>query len=276
MLSTESPNSQVKSPTMTKSKTPAKQRGKAPLTRSFRLSESDLPALPARSDGLTNEVFRFMETASIFSQMQSLFDFAHQNKHVSATVAMQKFNEANQGAQIPIQSQQMNAGLTGAQAAAMAAAGQSNPQVNFPAAVGAHNGFPHVTQFGIGGMRPQPGMHNQFTSPATNHLGLPNATNSPHMRQGGSPAQPGLPPHMQTAPMAPQMVAQHSMQGTNSSAPSSNASPNAANKKRHASGQIKVDGATDPGGAPHMNGVVPNPKQQTPKMGNQPKRPRAG
>ena len=268
MLAGNSPENRHKSPTLNKNKLPGKQKGKGVPIRSATITENDIPAVPVTPNGFTNAAQRWLEMSTVFAQMQPLVDFARDKGVLRGQDALQRFIEAQQNGQIPMQQPSIPNFPAGAQAAVAAA--QGNPQVQFAAGIGP-NGIPQAPNFT--GLRPQPGMNSQFTSPATGHLGLPNAMNSPHMRQGGSPGQPGLPPHLQGAAMAPQMVAQHSMQGTHSSAGSSNASPNAPGKKRRAS-QVKLDGSGDPGGAPQLNGVAPNPKV-TPKMGQQPKRPRA-
>ncbi|KAL9060600.1 MAG: hypothetical protein Q9162_000551 [Coniocarpon cinnabarinum] len=269
-LQNHSPENQLKSPLMNKNnKNAGKLKGKnnPGATRTAIITDSDFPAIDVRSDGLTHAAHRFLQMTTMVSQMQNLVDYAQSNKIMSAGEALAKYNEAHQAGQVP--QQPMGPGFPGPQGAAGAA---QQPPFSFMGM--APNGFPGGPN--VAGMRPNPaGMNSQFPSPAGNHLGLPNNMNSPHMRQGGSPGQPGMHAHMQgQVPMAPQMSAQASMQGTNSGAPSSNASPSAPNKKRRQS-QVKLDGQNDPGGAPTMNGVVPNPQKVTPKMPNQTKRPRA-
>lgn len=253
MLDTQSPNSQRQSPSMSKKQLNAKAKAKP---KSTVLSENDIPKLTFRTDdGVTTEAFQFLERANTFAQMQSLMVFAQQSNQMSGQAALQRYTESNQHGQLQNQ-HQINS---------LAAAQQGHPQLNFPPGA---NGFPQGPGFAMRNT----GMGNQYASPGNPNLGLPNAnmTASPHLRPGGSPGQPGLPPHMQGTPVAAQMVAQQSAQGTNSSAPSSNASPNNANKKRRAS-QVKPDGQ-EPGGMPQVNGVMD--KSKTAKL-NQQKRQRA-
>ena len=248
-----SPNNHTKSPSITKKQLSAK-KGK------IQISENDIPKVPYRvEDGLTTEALRYLDYANTFAQMQPLMVFAQQNNTMSGQSALQRYIELNQSSQYQ-QIQQMN------HLNSLAAAQNGNPQMQFPPGP---NGFPQGPGFG---MR-NPNFPNQMVA-GNNSLGIPNAnmTGSPHMRPGGSPGQHGLPPHLQGTPMAAQMVAQQSTQGTNSSAPSSNASPNTTNKKRRMSQQGKPDGQ-DVGGVPQVNGVMD--KTKTPKLGQQQKRQRA-
>ena len=254
--STASPGNTRQSPSMSKKALGGKKGKNA--ERTVVLSESMLPAPLNLSQGLgmTMEVARFIENGDVFANMQDLFKFANSNNVMSGQTALRAYVESSQSGQL--QAQQFN------QMNNMAAQ-QGNPQMNFSPGA---NGFPQAHNFNMRA----PGMNNQFASPGNpGHLGLPNAqmNNSPHMRQGGSPGQPGLPPHMQNTPMAVQMAQQQSTQGTNSSGPSANASPNAAaNKKRRAS---QANGQNDPGGV-QINGVVGKEKQ-TPKMNQKRQRP---
>ena len=84
-------------------------------------------------------------------------------------------------------------------------------------------------------------------SPSAAHLGLPENANS------GSPALG----HMQ----APGMALQQSQQGTNSSGPSANTSPNVSSKRRRPS--VKTEGDE----TAQVNGVQPKVKP-SPRMNN--------
>lgn len=99
----------------------------------------------------------------------------------------------------------------------------------------AGQGTPNMAQFPMG------------QSPSAAHLGLPDNV------IGGSPAQG----HMQ----APGMALQQSQQGTNSSGPSANTSPNVTNKRRRPS--VKTEGNDAPDQA---NGVTPKVKP-SPRIG---------
>lgn len=97
-----------------------------------------------------------------------------------------------------------------------------------------------------------PGMGNfpMGASPAAAHLQLPDG--SPHI--GGSPAQ------------GPNMQLQQSQQGTNSSGPSANTSPNASNKRRRPStvkaeaDSVAAAAAAQTNGTPAKPGVKPSPR----------------
>lgn len=98
-----------------------------------------------------------------------------------------------------------------------------------------------------------PGLPNfsMGTSPATAHLQLPDG--SPHI--GGSPAQ------------GPGMQLQQSQQGTSSSGPSANTSPNASNKRRRPS-TVKAEEEGQ------VNGVQPSGKtavKPSPRIGKRQK-----
>lgn len=111
----------------------------------------------------------------------------------------------------------------------------------------------------VGQRTPGPGMQ-QFpmgagVSPAAGHLNLPSG--SP--RVGGSPAQA----HMQ----APGMAHQQSQQGTSSSGPSANTSPNVNNKRRRPSG-VKVEEDAGPVQINGGGGVNSQKVKQSPRVGN--------
>lgn len=120
----------------------------------------------------------------------------------------------------------------------------NNGQTNGPAA-GQRTPGPGSQQFPTGA----------GVSPAPGHLSLPSV--SPHV--GGSPAQA----HMQ----APGMALQQSQQGTASSGPSANTSPNVTNKRRRPSavkteedgGSVQVSGA---------GGVNVQKVKQSPRVSN--------
>lgn len=101
---------------------------------------------------------------------------------------------------------------------------------------------------------PVPQMGQVGASPAQPHMQLP-GSGSPHIM--GSPA----PGHMQ----APGMQMQPSQQGTSSSGPSANTSPQ-SNKRRRPSGvKIEEDGSSAPTPGSQVNGVGKG-KPPTPRM----------
>ena len=93
---------------------------------------------------------------------------------------------------------------------------------------------------------PNMGQFPMGQSPSAAHLGLPDSGT------GGSPSLG----HMQ----APGMALQQSQQGTSSSGPSANTSPNVSNKRRRPS--VKTEGE----GQDRPNGVQPRVKP-SPKIG---------
>jgi hypothetical protein len=96
---------------------------------------------------------------------------------------------------------------------------------------------------------PSMGQFPMGQSPAAGHLNLPDNNSM----TGGSPALG----HMQ----APGMALQQSQQGTSSSGPSANTSPNVSNKRRRAS--VKAEGED---GAGQSNGVQ-NKVKPSPRIG---------
>jgi hypothetical protein len=94
---------------------------------------------------------------------------------------------------------------------------------------------------------PSMGQFPMGQSPSAAHLGLPESV------IGGSPAQGNM--------QAPGMALQQSQQGTSSSGPSANTSPNVSNKRRRPS--VKTEG-DDP--ASQANGVQPKVKP-SPRIG---------
>ena len=144
---------------------------------------------------------------------------------------------------------------------------QGNPQINLPP-----NGVP------VGNRTPSmqnmqmPNVQGQFSSPSFSNLGLPmqNGMNgSPHIANN-----PGLAPNMANMPnshtpsphqsnmAAPTMLPQHSQQGTNSSAASTNASPNVNNKRRRTS--VKMEG-DEGGGEVGVQAVAANRMKPSPR-----------
>jgi hypothetical protein len=81
-------------------------------------------------------------------------------------------------------------------------------------------------------------------SPSTVHLGLPENV------IGGSPAQGNM--------QAPGMALQQSQQGTSSSGPSANTSPNVSSKRRRASVKTETDDAAQANGV--QSKVKPSPR----------------
>lgn len=106
----------------------------------------------------------------------------------------------------------------------------------------------------------QPGIppNHQFMSPALANLGPPSAINgSPHLMQNT---------HTPSPAQTHGLIAQHSQQGTSSSAgASANTSPNVSNKRRRST--VKVEG-DDGGGEVNGSGGGGGPKvKQSPRVG---------
>lgn len=120
----------------------------------------------------------------------------------------------------------------------------ANNQTNGPAP-GQRTPVPGMQQFPMGA----------GVSPASGHLSLPGG--SPHI--GGSPAQV----HMQ----APGMALQQSQQGTSSSGPSANTSPNVSNKRRRPSG-VKMEEDAGPTQVNGTGGANAQKVKQSPRVGN--------
>jgi hypothetical protein len=140
---------------------------------------------------------------------------------------------------------------------------QGNPQLNLPP-----NGIPMTNRTPSMQSMGMPNVQGQFNSPSVSNLNLPMQNGIP---MNGSPHisnTPGLAPNMnmanshtpsphQSNMAAPQMMPQHSQQGTNSSAASANTSPNVNNKRRRSTVKMEGDdGGGDGGGA---NRVKPSP-----------------
>lgn len=142
-----------------------------------------------------------------------------------------------------------------------------NPQINLPVngVLPAGNRTPSM------GHMQMTNAQGQFVSPSVSHLNLPmqngmNGMNgSPHIANNmGLVPNLNMPhshtpsPH-QSNMAAPQMMPQHSQQGTNSSAASANTSPNVNNKRRRSTVKLEGDdGATD--GPQGNNRVKPSPR----------------
>lgn len=112
----------------------------------------------------------------------------------------------------------------------MTATGSVGPNMNGPGMIAPNQRTPSMAQFSLG------------QSPGTGHMNLPDAS----LIQG-SPAQGNM--------QAPGMALQQSQQGTSSSGPSANTSPNTTNKRRRPS----VKPETDESGN-QANGVQPKVK----------------
>lgn len=129
---------------------------------------------------------------------------------------------------------------------------------NVQAAANNTNANNQANGLAAGQRTPGPGGMQQFSmgagvSPASGHLSLPGG--SPHL--GGSPAQA----HMQ----APGMALQQSQQGTSSSGPSANTSPNVSNKRRRPSGVKTEEDSAQVNGT---GGANAQKVKQSPRVGN--------
>lgn len=139
----------------------------------------------------------------------------------------------------------------------------NNPQLHFPP-----NGIPMGNRTPSMGNMAMPGGNQQQFSPAMANLNAPMMNGSPHMLNHS-----GLAPNMvnshtpsphQSNMAAPQMMPQHSQQGTNSSAASANTSPNVNNKRRRSTVKMEGDeGGGAEGGPPSGAGRVrPSPQMK--------------
>ena len=165
--------------------------------------------------------------------MQQLFNFYHQNSHLSGSDALSQLVTTFQNppqSQMAFNQMQQHAVNQNFQGPP----GQRTPGLNGP----------------------------QFASPAAAaHLNLPNTTASPAtMNMSPAMQNHALQNHMVQGQMPPTsigMVAQQSQQGTNTStgsqATSANTSPNATNKRRRASA-VKLEGQEAVDG-PEINGT---------------------
>lgn len=143
----------------------------------------------------------------------------------------------------------------------------SNPQINLPS-----NGVPMGNRTPSMSNMQMPNQLSQFSSPSTANLNLPvqpNGVNgSPHI-----PNNPGLNPNLNIATnshtpsphqsnmAAPPMMPQHSQQGTSSSGPSANTSPQINNKRRRSTVKLEEDGVVGPDGMQsQQQRVKPSPR----------------
>lgn len=143
-----------------------------------------------------------------------------------------------------------------------------NPQINLPP-----NGVPQGSTTPNMRTMQMPQNGQVFNSPSMGNMQMP-MNGSPHL--GNTPGALGAPnmgmpnshtpsPH-QSNMAAPQMMPQHSQQGTNSSVASENTSPNINNNKRRRS-TVKLEG--DDGGG-DIN-TANNRVKPSPRMAKKPK-----
>ncbi|KAF9639689.1 hypothetical protein BFW01_g11495 [Lasiodiplodia theobromae] len=254
------------SPKMSK-KNPPNQRNPRMQNAEPTMLFSELPEAPVSTWGVTNPVLQFLEVGETLSNMQELFAHYHANpgntpsQAMNSLVANLNIQQQNQGGMAPGNPMQPGQQQQGPQPPQQGGPGQ--PQINLPPGAPTPNSAPGArTPQNMAGGNPNVQPHppnQQFMSPHIANLqqfpgGLNPAVNgSPHL--GGqthtpSPAQA----HMQ----APGLVAQHSQQGTNSSAAASaNTSPNVSNKRRRST--VKTEGDDGPDGAPTAK-VKPSPR----------------
>lgn len=256
LFQTRSPQQNM-SPKMSKKNAP-NQRNPRMQNIEPTMLHSELPEAPVSTWGVTNPVLQFLEVGETLSNMQELFAHYHQNpgntpsqamNSLVASLNLQQQNQAGmpQGSQMPQQQQQ---------------GGPGQPQINLPpgaptpgSAPGART--PQSMPGGNPNMPPHP-PNQQFMSPHLANQMFPGALNpavngSPHL--GGSTHTPSpAMTHMQ----APGLVAQHSQQGTNSSAAASaNTSPNVSNKRRRSTVKAEDNDAHD---GPPQPKVKPSPR----------------
>lgn len=253
------------SPKMSK-KNPPNQRNPRMQNAEPTMLFSELPEAPVSTWGVTNPVLQFLEVGETLSNMQELFAHYHANpgntpsQAMNSLVANLNIQQQSQGGMAPGNPMQPGQ-QQGPQPPQQGGPGQ--PQINLPPGAPTPNSAPGArTPQNMAGGNPNVQPHppnQQFMSPHIANLqqfpgGLNPAVNgSPHLSgqtHTPSPAQA----HMQ----APGLVAQHSQQGTNSSAAASaNTSPNVSNKRRRST--VKTEGDDGPDGAPTAK-VKPSPR----------------
>lgn len=227
LFSPESPNQKV-SPKMTKKDT--KSNAKKPQSTSTSIALTDLPSGPFQSTGITAAMTRFLEVAETMATMRDLFVYSHQGDYPGPKAALNTLVNTYQMAQQQHQFNNANLNV----AAGMMQGGARTPVMN-----------------GFG--------NSQFASPVHANLNLP-MSGSPHtVVHTPSPAMMNM--------QAPGLAAQHSQQGNNNStAASSNPSPNISNKRRRPSA-VKTEGPEDGAGPNEVNGTAQNKVKASPRVG---------
>jgi hypothetical protein len=222
--------------------------------------------------GITPAVFRFLELAEVIGQMNPLFHFAHLNPVLKPYAALDNYvvNVVNQtpfgpggmgapggmiaGGGMGMQGPMPGGPLVGLPPGALQQQGAGPPQMQGQQQQQQGGGMPLNLPSGVRTPQMVHQFQNMGASPSAAHLGLPmqDGVSAAAMAMGGPPGglgviggSPAL-GHM----AAPPMVAQLSQQGTSSSGPSANTSPNVSGKRRR--GSVKVEGG-DVGDVP--NGV---------------------
>nr|OQO27158.1 hypothetical protein B0A51_05153 [Rachicladosporium sp. CCFEE 5018]OQO28600.1 hypothetical protein B0A51_05419 [Rachicladosporium sp. CCFEE 5018] len=222
--------SNQKSPKMTKNKLPKAQQKLQQQQQGEGLTIESFPKAPKSQSGMSVRMLQFLEISETMNMMQELVTFAAEHRLPAAT-ALDQLNTKYDSDPLPPQQQQ-----------------QLPPHL-----------MPNGLQAGTPQMR-QPPPSGFGSSPALNHMPLPNGvTSSPHMGQtlnlplGLQPANMSSP--NSGAMAAPPMLPQHSQQGTNSSAASANTSPMVSNKRRRS--QVKMEEGDGGGGE---GKVKPSPR----------------
>ncbi|EME88029.1 uncharacterized protein MYCFIDRAFT_213115 [Pseudocercospora fijiensis CIRAD86] len=234
------------SPTMANKASPKMAKNKLPKAQQklqeaeSRLTIEHFPKTPKGTMGFTSKVQHFLEIGETMNVMSDLMHYA-QDKKMRPEQALEAL-VAQYESQPNGQSQ------------------PGNPQINLPP-----NGVPQgSTTPNMRNMQmPQNGQ--AFSSPSMGNMQM-SMNGSPHL--GNTPGTLGAPnmgmpnshtpsPH-QSSMTAPQMMPQHSQQGTNSSVASENTSPNVNNNKRRRSA-VKVEG-DDGGSDANANRVKPSPR----------------
>jgi hypothetical protein len=247
------------SPQLTKSsKNRNQQRNQLALEKMEpSIRQSDLPESPLGSFGIPGRLMTFLEVShnimtdtksgtnrvqlsETMTYMQDAILHYHQNPGMRAEQALNHFVES-----LPTMTSNMLMQM---------GPGQPNPGQPGQPHMAPGAGMPGQpmaagvrTPSGAGGPNPSAGQ-GQFMSPHIANLGLPNGlTGSPHLMQTHTPS-----------PASHPLVAQHSQQGTNSSAASANTSPN-VNKRRRPS-TVKVEGDEAGGELNGAQKVKPSPR----------------
>ncbi|RMY96368.1 hypothetical protein D0861_00190 [Hortaea werneckii] len=240
VLSSFSPQMDTKSPKMTKNKPPKAQQK---LQQRFDgLTIDHFPKTPKGTMGVTARVQQFLELGETMNVMSELMAFSQEKKmrpDQALEAWVEQFDAQGGGG-----SQQFPGG---------------NPQIQLPPN---GNRTPSMGNMALS----QQGQRN-FSSPSVSNLNLPthNMMNgSPHIPnhpglQPGGPMGTHTPSPHQGNMAAPPMLPQHSQQGTNSSGPSANTSPQVNNKRRRSTVKDE-DGGGGPDGLLNQQRVKPSPR----------------
>ncbi|KAK3679088.1 hypothetical protein LTR37_021459 [Vermiconidia calcicola] len=241
------------SPKMTKKQTPKAQQKL--LSSLDGLTIDHFPKVSKGNLGVSKRVQQFLEIGETMNVMSDLISFA-QEKRTQPEKAMEALVAQYEREGGPQQQQQ-----------------QGNPQINLPAANGVPPGNRTPSMQHMQMPTPQH-PQNFHSSPAMSNLNapMPMQNGSPHIANHPGLGPPNMQPNNSHTPSphqsnmaAPQMLLQHSQQGTNSSAASANTSPQVNNKRRRST--VKMEAGDDGGGEGGGGGGGANKVKPSPRMG---------